>query len=447
MHIFKNRRVFLTLAIHCFSFSAMAQVAGPRLPRAIPFTYHWQGQTHSTAKAVFVDFRESTSVIRIDLNSKKVTQETRILLLQPKAGNIAFDLVEPEVEAWVDGTPSGVLEFETPGLETKLRAIETPTEPGEHVLVIRSAVGKGVAFDPAGFALRFGMNDSEDRSFLEKYLPTNLEYDTYAMRFDFELVGGTLDDFDWYANGEWARKSNRRISLRFSTPFNCSSPFIRVFPRDVTESLRGEYTTGDGRVVPIQIFKLKTETSTDLARFLGKARQILTDLETRYGAWAHPALLIQAYGQMTATGGMEYAGATQSAFLGLDHEIFHSYFGRGAMPENGNAGWIDEALATWRDHGYPLGNPPELEVGDLGANGLYTRTTNGDAYDLGGAFIAHLANLFGQKGLRLDATLARFYAQYRNQTYSTDDFQRQLETDYGESLEPLFQKYIYGRRR
>ena len=415
------------------------------LPRSFQFTYNWRGQSHSTANAVFVDFLESDSLIKIDLNQRKVTQETKIRLRQPSAGNIAFDIVSLQATALIDGKATPILEFETPGLETKLRAIETPTEIGEHELVIRSELTTGVFFDEAGFSLRFSMNDSEDRSFLEKYLPTNLEYDTYAMKFDFEIVGGTLDDLEWYANGDWNRQSGTRMTLQFPDYFNCSSPFIRLYFKGSTLSAQGAFTTQSGRLVPIQIFKLKTQSSTDLSRFLEKAKQTLSDLEMRYGEWAHPSLLIQAYGEMTDTGGMEYVGAAATAFQGLDHELFHSYFGRGAMPANGNAGWIDEAVATWRDHGYRLADQPIFEISDLGAIGLYSRATNARAYEDGGSFIEYLAKLFDIKGKSLDSTLAQFFAHYLKRTYSTDDFQGELESIYGETLQPQFEQYVYGR--
>ena len=52
-------------------------------------------------------------------------------------------------------------------------------------------------------------------------------------------------------------------------------------------------------------------------------------------------------------GGMEHCGATITSMSALAHEITHSWFARGVMPANGNAGWIDEGTARWRDRGYP----------------------------------------------------------------------------------------------
>jgi hypothetical protein len=50
---------------------------------------------------------------------------------------------------------------------------------------------------------------------------------------------------------------------------------------------------------------------------------------------------------------MEYCGATMTDPGALGHELTHSWFARGVMPANGNTGWIDEAVASWRDDGYP----------------------------------------------------------------------------------------------
>ena len=81
----------------------------------------------------------------------------------------------------------------------------------------------------------------------------------------------------------------------------------------------------------------------------------MRELEQTYGPYPHEALLIYCTGNIS--GGMEYAGATMTSLEALGHEITHSWFARGVMPANGNAGWIDEAIARWRDRGYPRAPP------------------------------------------------------------------------------------------
>ena len=97
-------------------------------------------------------------------------------------------------------------------------------------------------------------------------------------------------------------------------------------------------------------------------------------------------------------GGMEYCGATMSSMRALGHELFHSYFARGVMPANGNAGWIDEAMAVFRDRGYPSASePPSGSSVNLGGYSLYRRTTTYSAYTLGADLIGHMNHLFSSR--------------------------------------------------
>jgi hypothetical protein len=84
------------------------------------------------------------------------------------------------------------------------------------------------------------------------------------------------------------------------------------------------------------------------------ARNVMQELEQTFGAYPHETLLVYCTG--ASSGGMEYAGAAMTSQAALGHEITHSWFARGVMPANGSAGWIDEAIARWRDLGYPRAN-------------------------------------------------------------------------------------------
>jgi hypothetical protein len=44
---------------------------------------------------------------------------------------------------------------------------------------------------------------------------------------------------------------------------------------------------------------------------------------------------------------MEYAGAVSATKSSLFHELVHCWFGRSVLPMNGDAGWVDEAIAEW----------------------------------------------------------------------------------------------------
>lgn len=134
----------------------------------------------------------------------------------------------------------------------------------------------------------------------------------------------------------------------------------------------------------------------------------------------------------------------------IGHEITHSWFGRGVMPANGNAGWIDEAIASWRDHGYirsAIG--PSGPSQNIGGFSPYRRHTAVEAYSGGRLLIEQLDKTF--ESVRLDnetgmrAVLRALYAKYKNKTITVDVFKRFMEEMTGTDLTATFAKYVYGQ--
>jgi hypothetical protein len=171
---------------------------------------------------------------------------------------------------------------------------------------------------------------------------------------------------------------------------------------------------------------------------------VFGELEATYGPYAHDDLLVYITkpGEMgSGVSGMEYAGATMTTMGALEHEITHSWFARGVMPANGNAGWIDEAIAKWRDLDYPRYSEPPGRV-NLAGFSLYRRTTEQLAYQWGPILLGHLDHLIGGEGLR--PVLRALYLAKRRQTITTPFFQQFLEERMGLDLGPLFDRSVYG---
>src|SRR5690606_12751374 len=142
------------------------------------------------------------------------------------------------------------------------------------------------------------------------------------------------------------------------------------------------YTSVDGREIPITVYSpWKSRTK----RCKKETIRVMQELEADYGPWGHPSFV--AYGTLPGTGGMEHAGATATSFGALDHEMLHSYFAKGVVPANGNSGWIDEAIASWRDKGYQRLPKPGFSGSNLGAHSPYKRNTDDRAYALGAKFM------------------------------------------------------------
>ena len=108
---------------------------------------------------------------------------------------------------------------------------------------------------------------------------------------------------------------------------------------------------------------------------------------------------------------MEYAGATKTKLASLRHELDHSYFGRNILPVNGNAAWIDEAIAEWGDFGYESSDKPPKPPANLRNRSEYVTTTHGGAYTVGRAFMEHLDYVLRQRG-DPDIGLKAFLTEY-----------------------------------
>src|SRR5690606_15920392 len=130
-----------------------------------------------------------------------------------------------------------------------------------------------------------------------------------------------------------------------------SSLFFHLVDEGKYPETKYSYTSINGNIIPITLY---TRSSSQLKSYKEESLRVLKELEDTYGPWPHPSLIIYGAG----LGGMEYCGATMSSLSALGHELTHSYFARGVMPQNGNAGWIDEAIASWRDKGYQRNEKP-----------------------------------------------------------------------------------------
>lgn len=112
---------------------------------------------------------------------------------------------------------------------------------------------------------------------------------------------------------------------------------------------------------------------------------------------------------------------------------------------NGNAAWIDEAIAMWGDEGYR--SCEKVPTGtNMGRRSPYIRTTHSDAYSVGRQFLAHLDYVFkkknGKRGLKV--FLAQYAKQKRFQSVLVSEFQTLLEGFHGESLQDLFERCVYS---
>ena len=146
---------------------------------------------------------------------------------------------------------------------------------------------------------------------------------------------------------------------------------------------------------------------------------------------------------------MEYDGATTASVGSLEHEVFHSWFGRGLKPASASDGWIDEAFTTWYTAGPPRprqwaqpfdwSEPPVL----LRPPSVWARYTPREAYSSGARFFAGLADVIGVDGL-CDA-MAALYRSRVGGFVSTDELEVHLAAAAGRGLGPAFARWVHGK--
>ena len=143
---------------------------------------------------------------------------------------------------------------------------------------------------------------------------------------------------------------------------------------------------------------------------------------------------------------MEYNGAVTSNVAALEHEVFHSWYGRGIKPASQNDGWIDEAWDNYTTTAYALQERPfdmsEPPVKLCSAN-PFNRVTPPEAYSDGERFFAGLAASFGRE--QLQAAMHAFYRENLGQRVTTQQLEAFLIDRSGQSqLADYFKRFVYG---
>lgn len=392
-------------------------------------------------KAVFVDFTEANYTINYDIAGESASAVADITLSVVEEGFIVFDSVEDPTSIKLDGKTVSATLQKTPNNETTVRVLDTLASAGTHKLSVTVPLKELVEFTSGGVKSAFWTSDLDERNFLERYLPASFEYDQVKMNFTVNFQGGKAEQII-YTNGMVKEKSKTNFSISYPKHFTVSSVFFHTVPKGETNEVRGSFRSIDGRDIPVVVYnKASSWTGTaGLERLKNKAELVFRELEGDYGAWPHAQLIIYNAGM----GGMEYCGATMTDTGAVGHEMFHSYFARGMMPANGNSGWLDEALASWRDNGYPRSSSLSGSSG-MSSHPYYTRITDQAAYSFGARFMAYLDGKLAEKGglksFMRHVTDKRIFAPL-----FVEEFSQELSAFSGIDVGGDFKKYTYGNK-
>lgn len=422
-------RSLILIALFALSFGVQANDMD-RAPAAF---------TTPSGRAIFVDFTNAEYKIKYDVAARTAIAQSKITFNATSVGQPVFDLVVDATAAKLDGQTVAIETISLPDNASKARMIASVVSIGEHTLEITAPITELVEWDGVGVRSAFWTTDLDDRGYLEQYLPANMEFDRVPMTFKIEVVGATKPQ-RVYANGVVQVLGNNKFEIAFPEYFTSSSLFFHMLPEGVMSEKSFTFRSIDGRDLPVVIYKKPGIFGGDdaaLERLKTSTIAVMNELESDYGPFLHPSVTIYNAG----SGGMEYCGATMTDTGALGHELTHSYFARGIMPANGNAGWIDEAIASWRDNRYPRSTSISGTANMAGRPG-YTRFTDYAAYSYGARFMAYLDGKFAAQG-GLKSYLRKLVDEKAFTPYFTEDFIAWGEGHYRTDLAAEFRR-VYG---
>ena len=394
--------------------------------------------SYQNDKAIFIDFETANYEITYDLSAKSAEVNSVIEFESLSEGFPIFDLVQDPSEVILDGKLIQTETISDPDNSSTLRIMMDKISSGKHELKIKHALSTNVIYSESGIGSGFWMSDLTDRKYLEQYLPTNLEFDQYQMRSIVKVKNSEGIPHTIKTNGTISKISENHFEIIYPDFYTTSSMFFHLFPeKTAINNVQFYYPSIDGRMIPIDIY-----TGYNADEFVRDTKKILEELETDYGPFPHNQVII--YGN-NLSGGMEYSGATSTSLKALGHELFHSYHARGLMPASGNSGWMDEAIARWRDNRYPLIDKLNYESTQLAGHSPWTRKTDRMAYTEGSAFLSWIGYRMNENGLSMKTFLRDYFQKYKYTSVTTELFNKEMCLASGLNLTPEFMKYIYGK--
>lgn len=391
-------------------------------------------------KAIFVDFKDAVYDLIYDSNEKTVKTIAVIRFESTEEGMPIFDLVENPTAVFIDGKSVTQKLISSPDGETKFRIAEETLSPGAYTLKIESNIVSEVEFFPNRVSSAFWFSDFKDRSFLEAYLPTNLEFDQYKMTFNLDFK--SLKNQKIFSNGKVTKISDSKFKIDFPSTYTSSSIYFHTDEKDKNKELPFSFQSINGKLIPVMLYTLNPES--DLNGVKEKITQTLNQLEKKYGAFVHPTLTVLDSGNKEMA--MEYCGAFTFDPWTLVHELTHSYFARGGfMPANGNAAWIDEAITYWLDKNSPTIIDISYMKTNLAGHSEYRRFTDHDAPKEGAKFMSYLHYKFQKKG-GLNSFLNQMILTEKWKPMTTIEFKDKMSKFYSEDLTELFNKHLYSSK-
>ena len=397
-----------------------------------------------------MDFQDVSAAYDFNWQTRTTSGTSKINFEVGTAGFPMFLLNAKPTAVTLDGNTlnaSDVVNVVSPHRSTTVWVLKKDLKPGDrHEMVVDFTLNQSDVTYASNGAVRCGFFMSDlDRvdfggvRFYEQYGPANFEFDRYRLSFDVK-ISGTNTEHVVYANGDIVALEKNRFQIDFPEYFNSSSPYFHLVDKGAFFERDRSFNSLNGQEIPAKVY---AATSSDASRAITNTIAALSEMEKNFGATIHKKIVI--YSTSRFPGGMEHAGATITNERALSHEVSHFWFGRGMAPANGNSGWVDEAVASWRDNNYPLRTTPGSSPANLSGYSPYKRSTEEAAYKQGASLIAYLAGQAGSRD-RAFGMLKDIYLNNSPKIITTESFKAELEDFFASDLTALFRNWVYGAK-
>lgn len=394
--------------------------------------------TISNVTHVPMNFLTQDLTMNFDTGAQKVTGHCVITFKLTHSGRPYFQLKGTLSNVQLNGAASSATSIsDTDGqAQTFLSVQETISANEIHTVEFDYELPSGrVTFSSGGVRFLTDMTDLNGK-FFEYWGPVGFEEDQFSMNLKLRVPNST-SSHKLFTNGGVTAYSAKEWQITFPNYFSKSSFYIHLTNQATLPSKTFIYK-GLKKDIPIMVYGLTTALVNSAVSALPG---LFKELEGDFGPYPHDSFL--AY-MNDRSGGMEYVAATITSVASLDHELLHSWFARGVIPADGRSGWIDEAMASWRDYGYTRAsstlNRTATNMSDFSA---FKQNSPSNAYVDGRGLFAELDRVFINVGGHKKVMRAMF-DKYKYSIITNDEFWNFLEDHTKINLTAFKDRYTMG---
>jgi hypothetical protein len=291
-----------------------------------------------------------------------------------------------------------------------------------------------VTFTGGGVRFLTDMTDLNGK-FFEYWGPCGFEEDQFSMNLKL-IVKNSTSPHTLRTNGTITASEIKSWDVKFPSFYSKSSFYVHLTNQNLPS--KKLIYKGLAKDIPIEVYGL-TQALVDGA--VADLPQLFQELEGDYGPYPHDKFL--AY-MNDRSGGMEYVAASITVRGSLDHELLHSWFARSMIPADGRSGWIDEAMASWRDYGYTRATSTLDRIPTNLANySPYRKSTPSNCYKDGRGLFAELDLEFKEIG-GLKKVMRALHEEFKHKIITNESFWRFLEDHTQMNLDAFEDRYVMG---